>query len=131
MSSETKEQVKTVGWARVFPALQRTFSKTLRRGAWYRIVQDEVPDRVTIVFDGSPHDVPRRLLEIRRLRPKHFSVINRVGYQHNTSRQSLYNLGKRYAVCPRCSLRFAMWGQPEEKTCPQCGHEGPVGWWED
>jgi hypothetical protein len=111
--------------------MQRTFSKSLRRGAWYPVVRDELPDRVTIIMDGHPMDVPRRILEVRRHRPRHFSVINRVGDQTKSRRESLYNLGKYYAVCPRCAHRFALWGQPEEKQCPQCGHDGPVGWWEE
>ena len=124
------ERLKIVGWARAYPALQPSFSKSLRRGAWYPVVKDQAADRVSIKMGSRTVDVPRRLLEIRTSRPTHFSVVNRVGYQRETGRRSQYNLGKQYGVCPACSSRFALWGSPERTQCPQCRHEGEIGWWE-
>lgn len=123
-------EVKPVAWARVWPAVRPPYSRNLRQGAWYPVLKNERDDRVTLLLYGHPVDVPRRFLEIRGRRPTHFSVVYRVGYDRDARRQSKYNLGKRYAVCPACSLRFALFGQPEKKSCPECGHTGEVGWWE-
>lgn len=124
------DKPKIVGWARVYTALQPSFSKALRRGAWYAVVRNDQPDRVSIRMGSRSVDVPRRLVEVRGDRPKYFSVVNRVGYHHEQRRQSLHNLGKLYAVCPVCSDRFALWGHPEKTQCPGCRHEGEVAWWE-
>jgi hypothetical protein len=122
---------RAVAWARVFPTYRQQFSKALRRGAWYPVLRNDLPDRVTI--DMGPRgkvDAPRRLLEIRTSRPSYFSVVIRDGYQPKPRRQSLYNLGRHYAVCPSCSKRFGLWGKPNARDCPDCGHTGEVGWWE-
>lgn len=124
-------EAKVLGWVRVFPTFDQSVSKALRRGAWYPVVENDKPDRISILMGSRTVDVPRRLLEFRRERPKHFSVIDRVGYTPpDRERKSLYNLGKRYAVCPVCSKRQALLGHPDEKRCSRCGHEGEVGWWE-
>lgn len=124
-------EVKVVGWARVYPTFNQSFSKALRRGAWYPVVENDKPDRISILMGSRPVEVPRRLLEFRRDRPKHFSVIDRVGYTPpGRRRRSEYNLGKRYAVCPICAKRQALLGHPDEKKCSRCGHLGEVGWWE-
>lgn len=119
---------KIVSWGRVFPTFRRSFSKALRRGAWYPVVRDNVDDRVSIKLGPATVAVPRRLLEIRPSRPVHFSVVTRVGYQRG--RTSLYNLGQKYSVCPVCSARAALFGHPDDRTCKQCGHSGEVGWWD-
>ena len=71
------------------------------------------------------------LLEIRRARPQYFTVVSRVGYRRDGKGESLYNLGKQYAVCPICSHRNAIWGRPVTKQCSECAYEGEVGWWEE
>ncbi len=124
-------EARIVGWARVYPALRPSISRSLRRGAWYPIVDDTLPDRVSVLMGRRPVDVPRRLLKIRRARPQYFTVVSRVGYQRDGKRESLYNLGKQYAVCPICSHRNAIWGRPVTKQCSECAYEGEVGWWEE
>ncbi len=121
---------KIRAWARVWAAVKPEYSKTLRMGAWYPVVHDKEPDRVTLHFRDRDYVVPRRVLEIRPRRPKHFSVILRIGYEPDPSRKSRFGLGKRYGVCPQCSSRFALFGKPTLRTCKRCGHEGEVGWWE-
>jgi hypothetical protein len=131
MTDGPQPPFKPKAWARVFPALRRSFSKSLRRGAWYPVIDNELPDRVTIIMDGEPVDAPRRILEVRSRRPVNFSVVTRTDYEPKPKRQSQYNLGKRYAVCPRCAHRFALWGRPNQRVCPRCGHDGEVAWWEE
>jgi predicted Zn-ribbon and HTH transcriptional regulator len=75
-------------------------------------------------------DAPRRLFEIRPKRPDNFTVIRRINYDASSGRRSQHNLGKRYAVCPECAWRFALWGEPVQVRCPTCGHRGEVAWWE-
>ena len=130
VAEKGKQRVKSMGWARVYPTVKRVRSKTLRRGAWYQVVQDEQPDRVAIQMGSRTVRVPRRLLDIRRRRPSHFSVVTRVGYTEDPARKSQHNLGKRYVVCPVCSHRVALRGKPDDMLCPQCGHQDQVGWWE-
>jgi hypothetical protein len=129
MADQSKTETP-VGWARVFPALATSRSKSLRHGAWYPVVRDQLPDRVSIRMGSRTVDVPRRLVEVRRYRPTHFSIVDRVTYTKDAARPSVHNLGKLYVVCPACSHRFALFGQPETRQCPACGHVGEVGWWE-
>lgn len=121
---------KPVGWARVWPAVRPPYSRNFRQGAWYPVVRDDASDRVTITMYGRAVDVPRRIIEVRPRRPAYFSVVLRIGYDGDPRRKSLHDLGKKYAVCPKCAWRFALFGQPEQKQCPSCSHEGEVGWWE-
>ena len=73
MPQKTEQTIEMVGWARVYPAVQRMVSKTMRRGAWYPVVLDELTDRVTIRMGPQAITVPRRIVEVRRQRPEHFS----------------------------------------------------------
>jgi hypothetical protein len=93
-------------------------------------MSDERPDRVTLVIRGGSVEVPRRVLEIRRRRPKLFSVVHRIGYHRTVQRRSLHHLGEFYGVCPECAGRFALYGRPERASCPACKHQGDVAWWE-
>lgn len=128
MAKTVNQEVKVVGWARVYPAVQRAFSKSLRRGAWYPVVRNELQDRVSIRMGARTVDVPRRLVEIRRERPAHFSVISRVA--DPSAKPDPHGLERHYAVCPACSYRLLLRGRPDRKRCPHCAHEGDVGWWE-
>ena len=123
-------QVKALAWARLWPSVRPPHSRNLRAGAWYAVVKNERPDRVTLMLYGSEVDVPRRVLELRDRRPTRFSVVHRVGYRRDPGRPSQHHLGKWYAVCPMCSWRFGLVGEPDRRECPNCGHEGEVAWWE-
>lgn len=124
------EASKVIGWARVWAAVRPPHSRGLRAGAWYPVVRDQLPDRVTILMGEREIDAPRRLFEIRSRRPMHFTVVRRVGYRPHPPRESLHRLGKHYAVCPVCQWRFGLMGTPEMTHCPHCGHIAQVGWWE-
>jgi hypothetical protein len=114
---------KPVGWARVYAAMQRSLTKILRQGVWYPVVNDEQPDRVTLMVGERRVDVPRKLMEIRSHRPSHFSVIQPFD-------AAVDILGKRYTVCPNCGHRGTLNGEPNRRDCTKCGHKGEVGWWE-
>jgi hypothetical protein len=114
---------KPVGWARVYSAVARTHSKILRQGVWYPVMKDDTPDRLAIDIGGRVVDVPRKVVELRTRKPTHFSVIIR----HDSTAASM---GKRYAVCPNCASRETLFGKPDSRSCPTCGHTGEIGWWE-
>lgn len=118
------------GWARIWSAITPPHSRNLRQGAWYPVVKDDLPDRVTLGIGDGTVVVPRRVLEIRPRRPDRFSVVHRVGYDQSRQRHSIHKLGKFYAVCPVCGERSALYGQPERIECKYCGHKGDVAWWE-
>ena len=125
--SETK---KAKAWARLWPTVRPPHSRSLRAGAWYPVMKDDLEDRVSLLLGESTIDVPRRLLELRPRRPKRFTVVYRADYRRTPGRPSVHKLGKNYAVCPICLHRFGIFGEPERKECPNCGHEGEVAWWE-
>ena len=131
MPQTIEQTIEVGGWARVYPAVQRILSKTMRRGAWYPVVRDELSDRVSIKMGHRAVEVPRRILEFRRQRPEHFSVVTRAGYDRDPRRKSEHDLGMHYAVCPACAHRFGLFGEPETILCPQCDHKAKVGWWEN
>jgi len=121
---------KAKAWGRVWPAIRPPHSRNLRAGAWYPIVNDELPDRVTLEIGCSTIEVPRRVLEIRPRKPTRFSVVHRVDYDYSSGRKSVHQLGRFYAVCPACDERFALFGKPERVECKFCNHKGDVAWWE-
>jgi hypothetical protein len=127
---QVSDSIDAHAWARLWPSVRPPHSRNLRAGAWYAVLNDEMADRVTILLYGDEVDVPRRVLEVRDRRPTRFSVVHRVGYRRAPGRASMFHLGKRYAVCPACSWRFGLVGEPERRQCPNCGHEGEVAWWE-
>ena len=130
VSTARSEPARVEGWARVYPAIHPAVAKSLRRGAWYEVLKNDQPDRAAIRMGSRIVTVPRRVVEIRPARPAYFSVVNRVEYDREPGRKSQYNLGKLYIVCPACAHRVALRGRPEKTQCPQCRHEGEVGWWE-
>jgi hypothetical protein len=124
------DDLKAQAWARVYAAIRPPQSRNLRAGAWYPVVNDELPDRVTLRIGKTVVTVPRRVVEVRPRQPKRFSVVHRVGYVPVGQRKSLHHLGRYYAVCPICHWRFGLIGTPERTRCRQCGHDGEVSWWE-
>jgi hypothetical protein len=101
----------------------------LRQGTWYPVVNIgsnfvmlDVRERYVMV--------PKHLVEVRPTRPERFTVVYRANQDPNPVRGSRGDLGRRYAVCPGCSTRLRLFGEPEAIHCFHCGHEGDVAWWE-
>lgn len=120
---------RPLGWARVYPALKRTITKHLRHGTWYPVVRDDQPDRISLRIGHQTVTVPRTVVEVRWHRPEHFSVVSRFDLPPE-DRSAPGDLGKRYSVCPECSGRTTLTGEPPAAVCKRCGHRGEVGWWE-
>lgn len=118
-----------LGWARLFALARPHTDPMLRQGAWYPIVNH---GSSFVMLDVRERYVmlPRHLVEVRPARPARFTVVYRATLDPNPTRGTRADLGRRYAVCPSCSMRMRLWGEPAEAHCFQCGHEGEVAWWE-
>ena len=83
----------------------------LRRGAWYRIVEE--PGKPWVVLDVHNVEVrvQKEALEVRRERPKAWSVVH-----------------EPHLVCPGCHRRQHVAGQPKEVQCTECGNRYAVDW---
>lgn len=98
-----------MGWAR--SRGDRAEKEGLRRGAWYRVVEE--PGQPWVVLDVNRVEirVPKETLEIRTDRPKAWSVVH-----------------EPHLVCPGCHKRQHVAGRPGEVTCQECGRSYGVDW---
>lgn len=115
---------EAVGWARVEPP----GAYTLRRGAWYAVVDDSASTEVVLDVTRRLVVIPRHHLRIRRHHPQCFSVVVRSVTDPNPVRGTPEDLGTTYAVCPMSSSRLRLPGHPERLRCPECGHQFKVAW---
>lgn len=101
--------METLGWAR--SRGDRAEREGLRRGAWYRIVEDSGKPWVVLDVHHVEVRVTRENLEVRKAAPLGWSVVH-----------------EPHLVCPGCHTRRHVQGQPEKVTCPECGKSYPVDW---
>ena len=132
MSHYQVKSGRAIGWARVWPTVNRAARRILRRGAWYPILEDGGTDRVVIDVAGRETTVPRRLLNLRPLQPepRWFAMVHRLSEEESAGEEHDDGLGSRYAVCPRCQTRRAILARPKTIKCPGCGLHSEVAWWE-
>lgn len=97
------------GWAR--SRGDRAEHEGLRRGAWYRIVEDSGKSWVVLDVHQVEVRIPKDDLEIRPDRPKSWSVVH-----------------EPHLVCPGCHKRQHVSGQPGDVTCQECGNTFTVDW---
>jgi len=83
----------------------------LRRGAWYRVVEDTGKPWVVLDVHRVEVRVPRADLELRREPPKAWSVVH-----------------EPHLVCPGCHQRRHVSGKPAEVKCVECGRNYAVDW---
>ena len=83
----------------------------LRRGAWYRVVEDTGQSWVVLDVHQAEIRVKRDDLEVRGDRPKSWSVVRHP-----------------YLVCPGCHTRRYVAGQPKDYRCPECGNSYSIDW---
>jgi hypothetical protein len=98
-----------ISWARTRG--DRAEKEGLRRGAWYRVVEDGKQPWVVVDVHQVEVRVPRDKLEVRQERPRTWSVVD-----------------VPHLVCPGCHKRQYVSGQPTEVTCPECGNGFGVDW---
>lgn len=114
------------GWARCLDSV----ADILRRGAWYRIIE-ETPDEHFVVEVGTrPVRVSRHDVRVRLSPPDSWSVVVRTGVLRPTLGGSRTSLHTTYAVCPGCRERQEFTGRPESMKCLRCGATAPVDWTE-
>jgi hypothetical protein len=113
--------MSSLGWARSTSST----ADTLRRGAWYPIVEKTPDGKVVVVeVDNKPVRVSRVDVEVRDDAPSMWCVVNRTGVMRPTfgGQAPL----PRYAVCPSCRERQDFNGHPESMTCQRCKKESKV-----
>lgn len=125
----TMVEPKPVGWGRVWPVARPESDPMPRHGAWYPIV-NRGETRVVLDVNGQRVTLPVEQVEVRDKRPDRFTVVYRVETQPNPVHGTRKDLGRVYAVCPSCTHRFRLIGQPEETVCTECRHKGVIAWWE-
>lgn len=113
------------GWARPLP----TGVHLLRRGAWYRVVNDNGPELLIIEVAKRTIPVPRERVEMRKEVPDRWSIVVRsAAADPNATRSTSTDLGPVYAVCPGCAFRAPLAGDAADMQCPECGRRYPVEW---
>jgi hypothetical protein len=98
-----------IGWAR--SRGDRAEREGLRRGAWYRIVEDSKQAWVVLDVHRVEIRVPRENLEVTKDLPKVWSVVH-----------------EPHLVCPGCHHRQHVSGQPREVKCFECGNTYGIEW---
>ena len=98
---------QTIGWARVWFAVKHDDDVTLRQGAWYPVV-NTAATRVELDVSGRRVTVPQDVIELRRRRPDRFTVVYRTWNDPNPAQGTKADVGRTYAVCPKCASRVRL-----------------------
>ncbi len=98
-----------IGWAR--SRGNRAEAQGLRRGAWYRVVEDSNKDWVVLDVHHVEIRIPKGDLELRRDPPKSWSVVR-----------------EPHLVCPSCARRHVVSEGQKDAKCPECGRTYPIDW---
>lgn len=99
----------SMGWAR--SRGNRAEHQGLRRGAWYRVVEDPQKDYVVLDVHHVEIRTPRDHIEIRKEPPKGWSVVR-----------------EPHLVCPGCHARYVIREGAKDAKCPECGRTYPIDW---
>lgn len=122
---------RPVAWARPWSITAPLARKALRAGAWYPVIDNNRPDdSVILVMRNRNVRVPSRLVEIRRDRPRKFTVVYRGPSDTNPAAGTRRDLGRIYGVCPASGHRVRLHGPEIRVECPGCGYRGEVAWYE-
>ena len=97
------------GWAR--SRGEKAEKDGLRRGAWYRVVEDSGKPWVVLDVHHVEIRVQKDDLEVKRDSPKVWSVVH-----------------THHLVCPGCNQRRHLSGQPKDVKCTECGNNYSVDW---
>jgi hypothetical protein len=98
-----------LGWAR--SRGDRAEREGLRRGAWYRVAEEPGQPWVVLDVHNVEVRVQKEALEVRRERPKAWSVVR-----------------EPHLVCPGCHRRQHVSGQPKDVQCHECSNRYTVDW---
>jgi hypothetical protein len=97
------------GWAR--SRGERAEKEGLRRGAWYRVVEDTGKPWLVLDVHHVEVRVPKDDVDVKREAPKVWSVVH-----------------QPHLVCPGCHERRHVAGQPKDLKCAGCGNSYAVDW---
>lgn len=106
-------------WAR----LSQDVDCGLRRGAWYRATRLSQSE-VVLEVNGRHQSVPLDHMELTTDRPSRWTVVANAGNSHLIPRY----WAKGYAVCPHCTYRQLLVGQPESMRCDECDGLFEIAW---
>jgi hypothetical protein len=98
-----------LGWAR--SRGERSEKEGLRRGAWYRVVEDTGKPWVVLDVAHVEVRVPKEDVEMKREAPRAWSVVD-----------------EPHLVCPGCHQRRHVLGKPKDVKCSECGNSYAVDW---
>jgi hypothetical protein len=98
-----------IGWAR--SRGDRAEAQGLRRGAWYRIVENPQKDYAVLDVHHVEIRIPKSDLEIRDERPTAWSVVR-----------------QPHLVCPGCHARAVIPEGRKDAKCHECGRSYPIDW---
>jgi hypothetical protein len=98
-----------IGWAR--SRGNRAEAQGLRRGAWYRVVEDPKKDYVVLDVHHVEIRIPRTDIEVRGERPNAWSVVR-----------------EPHVVCPGCHARAVIPEGRKDAKCSECGRNYPIDW---
>jgi hypothetical protein len=119
-----------VGWARLWAEARPRTRPMLRSGAWYPVVSDGGSSGVVLKVRHRDVRLPAELVEVRKERPRHFTVVFRGRTEGNPAAGTGRDLGTCYAVCPASGHRIRLPGRPVQVECPGCGYRGEIAWTE-
>ena len=98
-----------IGWAR--SRGNRAERQGLRRGAWYRVVEDDQKDYVVLDVHHVEVRLSRGDLEVRTDAPKVWSVVR-----------------EPHLVCPGCHARYVVAEGAKDAKCPECSRTYSIDW---
>jgi hypothetical protein len=98
-----------IGWGR--SRGKRAEAQGLRRGAWYRVVEDPKQDWVVLDVHHVEIRMDRADVELRPEPPKTWSVVR-----------------EPHLVCPACHRRHVVAEGAKDAKCPECGRSYPIDW---
>ena len=107
-------------WAR----LQADVDLRIRRGAWYRVLQESDLEVVLEVND-RPVPVLRAIVEIAERPAPRWTVVTA---PEASARKVPKALGGPYGVCPSCGERAALKKRARRRACRSCKWEFDIAW---
>jgi hypothetical protein len=112
-----------VGWARCLDNV----ADVLRRGAWYRIIEETPDGKVVIDVRSKRVRLSRVDVAVRQAPPDRWSVVVRTGVLRPTLGGG-QDVVTTYAVCPHCHERQDFGGRPVSLKCTRCARVSAVDW---
>jgi hypothetical protein len=119
-----------IGWARAIGRFAG--EKGLRRGEWYKVLEDEKADWLLLEVNKMAVRITRECLRVRHDAPKTWSVVRLTPEEAAVEAAKHGHVNdeqhRTHLVCPGCHTRHHVAGQPKDIKCSKCGQTYPVDW---